>query len=246
MKTRYFVLLMSIFFTSCQTDGDKREATEFFLRGNIKFKDKEFHESVKWYTEAIQKQGQFPDAYYNRGLVYQSLEKNEDALADFTKAVEQDASFAPALFKRTEILQSMDRIDEAIASAEVLVKSFPDSSANWSLQGNIQMQKSLWNESLASYDRALVLDKNAVETMINQGVVYQELDQLDLAEKMFQKALTSGKFKDLIFNNLGYLAIRRLQWELAAKYIKQALEIDPKNPLYVKNWERIQQKSMLE
>jgi len=246
MKTSYLLLLLCILFTACQTDGDKREATNFFLRGNTKFKEKEYHESIKWYTEAVQKQAQFPDAYYNRGLVYQALEKNEDALADFTTAVEQDAAFAPALFKKTEILQTMNRIDDALASAEVLVKNFPDSSANWSLQGNIQMQKSLWNESLASYDRALALDKNSVETMINQGVVYQELDQLDLAEKMFQKALASGKFKDLIYNNLGYLEIRRMHWDLAGKYVKLALDIDPKNPLYVKNWERIQQKSMLE
>lgn len=237
---------MSILFTACQSDSDKREATDFFLRGNTKFKEKELHESIKWYTEAVQKQEQFPDAYYNRGLVYQSLEKNDEALADFTKAVEQDPAFAPALYKKTEILQSMDRIDEALVSAQDLVKNFPDSSANWSLQGNIEMQKSLWNESLASYDRALALDKNSVETMINQGVVYQELDQLDLAEKMFQNALASGKFKDLIYNNLGYLEIRRMHWDLASKYVKQALEIDPKNPLYVKNWERIQQKSMLE
>ena len=246
MKTRYFILLLSIYFTACQTDSDKQEATNFFLRGNTKYKEKEYHESIKWYTEAVQKQVQFPDAYYNRGLVYQSLEKNEEALADFSKAVEQDASFTPALFKKTEILQSMDRIDEALTSAAILVKNFPDSSANWSLQGNIQMQKNLWNESLASYDRALALDKNSVETMINQGVVYQELDQLDLAEKMFQKALASGKFKDLIYNNLGYLEIRRMHWDLASKYVKLALAIDPKNPLYVKNWERIQQKSMLE
>jgi hypothetical protein len=37
-----------------------------------------------------------------------------------------------------------------------------------------------------------------------------------------------------------------MHWDLARKYVKKALEIDPKNPLYVKNWERIQQKSMLE
>jgi len=243
---RYLTLALSILFIACQSDGDKREATEFFLRGNNKFKEKEYFESIKWYSEAVEKQVQFPDAYYNRGLVYQALEKNEEALVDFTKAVEQDPAFAPALYKKTEILQSMDRIDEALTSSAILVKNFPDSSANWSLQGNIQMQKSLWNESLASYDRALALDKNAVETMINQGVVYQELDQLDLAEKMFRKALATGKFKDLIYNNLGYLEIRRMHWDLAKKYIQEALAIDPKNPLYVKNWERVQQKSMLE
>lgn len=246
MKSKYLPLLLCILFLSCQTDGDKHEATDFFLRGNNKYKEKEYYESIKWYTEAVQKQEQFPDAYYNRGLVYQTLEKNDEAFIDFSKAVEQDPDYSLALFKKTEILQSMNRIDEAITSAQVLVKNFPDSSANWALQGNIQMQKSLWNESLASYDRALALDKNAVEPMINQGVVYQELDQLDLAEKMFKRALASGKFKDLIYNNLGYLEIRRMHWDLASKYVQQALAVDPKNPLYMKNWERIQQKSMLE
>jgi tetratricopeptide (TPR) repeat protein len=246
MKLRYLVLLLSVLFVACNSDGDKQEATNFFLRGNAKYKEKEYHESIKWYTEAVQKQEQFPDAYYNRGLVYQVLEKNDEALADFNKAIDQDPAFAPALYKKAEMLQTLERVDEAYASAQLLVKNFPDSAANWSLQGNIQMQKSLWNESLASYDRALALDKNAVETMINQGVVYQELDQLDLAEKMFRKALATGKFKDLIYNNLGYLEIRRMHWDLAKKYIQEALAIDPKNPLYVKNWERVQQKSMLE
>jgi tetratricopeptide (TPR) repeat protein len=114
------------------------------------------------------------------------------------------------------------------------------------LQGNIQMQKEMWNESMVSYDRALAIDSLSVETMINQGVVYQELNQLDLAEKMFKRALRQGKYQDLIYNNLGYVEIQRLHWELAKQYVQKALAVDPKNPLYVKNWQRIQQKSLLE
>ena len=98
MKTRYFILLLSILFTACQSDGDKREATDFFLRGNTKFKEKEYHESIKWYTEAVQKQAQFPDAYYNRGLVYQSLEKNEEALADLSILQRYRADKRPSFY----------------------------------------------------------------------------------------------------------------------------------------------------
>jgi Tfp pilus assembly protein PilF len=126
------------------------------------------------------------------------------------------------------------------------VKNFPDSAANWTLHGNIQMQKEMWNESMVSYDRALAIDSLSVETMINQGVVFQELNQLDLAEKMFKRALRQGKYQDLIYNNLGYVEIQRMHWELAKQYVQKALAVDPKNPLYVKNWERIQKKSLLE
>jgi Tfp pilus assembly protein PilF len=44
---------------------------------------------------------------------------------------------------------------------------------------------------------------------------------------------------------LGYLAIQRMQWDLAASYVKKALEKDPKNELYLKNWAKIQAKSSL-
>ena len=39
---RYLVLCMfAIFALSCQTDATKKEASDFFLRGNAKFKEKE-------------------------------------------------------------------------------------------------------------------------------------------------------------------------------------------------------------
>ena len=82
---RYLVLCMfAILAVSCQSDTSKKEASDFFLRGNAKLKEKEYFESIKWYNESIEKQEVFPDAYYNRGLVYQQLEKHDEALADFS------------------------------------------------------------------------------------------------------------------------------------------------------------------
>jgi len=237
----------SFFILSCSTtsEDEKRESSDFFLRGNAKWKEKEYHEAVKWYTEAISKRPDFSDAYYNRGLVYQILEKNDEALADFSKASALDAKFAPALFKKAEMLQTLQRFDEAVPAVDELVKSFPDSAANWTLKGDILLQKEDLSGSLSSYERSLLLDSTSIETLINKGVVLQEMNELDLAEAVFKKALKSGKYEDLLNNNLGYLSIQRMQWDLAAAYVKKALEKDPKNELYLKNWAKIQAKSSL-
>ena len=245
---KYLVLLfvsLSLFSCSNSSEDEKRESSDFFLRGNAKWKEKEYHEAVKWYTEAIAKRPDFSDAYYNRGLVYQILEKNDEALADFTKAAELDTKFAPALFKKAEMLQTLQRFDEAVPAVDALVKSFPDSAANWTLKGDILLQKADLSGSLSSYDRSLSLDSASIETLINKGVVLQEMNEIDLAEAVFKKALKSGKYQDLLYNNLGYLAIQRMQWDLAAAYVKKALEKDPKNELYLKNWAKIQAKSSL-
>ena len=245
---KYVVFFFASFFLlSCSnsSEEEKRESSAFFLRGNAKWKEKEYHEAIKWYTEAIAKRPDFSDAYYNRGLVYQILEKNDEALADFSKATELDAKFAPALFKKAEMLQTLQQSDEAVIAVESLVKSFPDSAANWTLKGDILLQKADLSGSLSSYDRSLALDSTSIETLINKGVVLQEMNEIDLAEAVFKKALKSGKYQDLLNNNLGYLAIQRMQWDLAASYVKMALEKDPKNELYLKNWAKIQAKSSL-
>ena len=242
-----FLFLTTFMFFACSSSSEeeKRESSAFFLRGNAKWKEKEYHEAIKWYTEAIAKRPDFSDAYYNRGLVYQILEKNDEALADFSKATELDVKFAPALFKKAEMLQTLQQSDEAAIAVESLVKIFPDSAANWTLKGDILLQKADLSGSLSSYDRSLALDSTSVETLINKGVVLQEMNEIDLAEAVFKKALKSGKYQDLLNNNLGYLAIQRMQWDLAASYVKKALEKDPKNALYLKNWAKIQAKSSL-
>jgi tetratricopeptide (TPR) repeat protein len=245
---KYLVLLFaSLFLINCSTttDDEKRESSDFFLRGNAKWKEKEYHEAIKWYSEAVKKRPDFSDAYYNRGLVYQILEKNEEALVDFSKAFALDDKFAPALFKKAEMLQTLQRFDEAVPAVDELVKSFPDSAANWTLKGDILLQREDLSGSLSSYDRSLALDSTSIETLINKGVVLQEMNEIDLAEAVFKKALMSGKYQDLLNNNLGYLAIQRMQWDLAAAYVKKALEKDPKNELYLKNWAKIQAKSSL-
>jgi tetratricopeptide (TPR) repeat protein len=246
MKQIFLVILSTLILFACDSEADKKEATQFFLRGNQKFKEKEYYESIKWYSEAILKQSKFSDAYYNRGLVYQSLEKNEEALADFQKAYELDPQFSAALSKQTELLQNLQKFDLALESAAKLVNNFPDSSLFWSLQGDIYLQKTLYNDALASYEHALLLKPNAVETLINKGIVYQELGQLGLAEDSFKSALATGKYKDLIYNNLGYLEIQRRQWKLAENWIKMALAIDPKNALYLKNLAKVSRQSSTE
>ena len=143
------------------------------------------------------------------------------------------------------MLQTLQQSDEAAIAVESLVKIFPDSAANWTLKGDILLQKADLSGSLSSYDRSLALDSTSVETLINKGVVLQEMNEIDLAEAVFKKALKSGKYQDLLNNNLGYLAIQRMQWDLAASYVKKALEKDPKNALYLKNWAKIQAKSSL-
>jgi eukaryotic-like serine/threonine-protein kinase len=56
--------------------------------------------------------------FYNRALCYQSLERNEEALADFGRALQLDPALAPAALARGTLLGRMKRYAESKTDLE--------------------------------------------------------------------------------------------------------------------------------
>ena len=49
---------------------------------------KEYNDAITYYTKAIAQDGDFAEAYYNRGLTYVYIGENEKGLSDLSKAGE--------------------------------------------------------------------------------------------------------------------------------------------------------------
>ncbi len=66
------------------------------------------------------------DAYYNRGLVYQNLEKYDEAIEDYTKAIHLDPDFALAYNNRGVVYHNLEKYDEAIEDYTEAIRLDPD------------------------------------------------------------------------------------------------------------------------
>src|SRR5690606_13828347 len=75
---------------------NKKEAAEFFERGNYHFKKREYERAIELFSEAIDKIPDFADAFNNRGLCFEKQGNLEKAASDYLKAVELDDSFSQA------------------------------------------------------------------------------------------------------------------------------------------------------
>ena len=59
-----------------------------YNKANILCAQKEYKDAIEYYTRAIAQDGDFAEAYFNRGLTYIYTGENEKGLADLSKAGE--------------------------------------------------------------------------------------------------------------------------------------------------------------
>lgn len=75
-------------------------ATAYFGIGNIHFKRKQYHAALSAYTQALACQNEFGEAYYQRGIALNYLNKKREACQDLDKSLELGISAAKSAIER--------------------------------------------------------------------------------------------------------------------------------------------------
>ena len=82
--------------------------------------------------------------------------------------------------------------------------------------------------------------------IVDQGVCYYNLSEVEAAEQLFRLALTKDPHQPVALFNLGILSERRDENELAMRYYHAAMQSDPPEPMrepLMKALERVAAKS---
>src|SRR5258706_1611529 len=71
-------------------------AKDFYRQGMSLMRAGKYEDALPFFREAADKQPEYPDAYYGRGLAYNALRLYAKACVDFSKAIELKADYAEA------------------------------------------------------------------------------------------------------------------------------------------------------
>jgi Flp pilus assembly protein TadD len=93
-------------------------------------------------------------------------------------------------------------------------------------RGDIQMARKDYDQAVADYEIALQAQKNDAVLLNKIGIAYQQLGNLNMAERFYKKSMKADKKFPSAVNNLGTLEYQRKRYGKAIKYYKQALAHD--------------------
>jgi tetratricopeptide (TPR) repeat protein len=145
-------------------------------------------------------------------------------------------------------LVQMDSLAVAEDHFQAAVEIFPeDPEVNYYL-GIVCNQQGKKDRALHFLEKANELDGNNLQTMLALAALYDEVQQPERAEQLYENLLKANPESAIVLNNFAYhLAERRLRLEEARGLAEKALAIDSQNGAYwdTLGWILFQQGSLL-
>ncbi|KAJ8366834.1 hypothetical protein AAFF_G00338880 [Aldrovandia affinis] len=148
---------------------DERSAEELKEKANKHFKEKDYENAIKYYSEALELNPHNAVYYSNRSLAYLRTECYGYALADATRALDIDKNYIKGYYRRATSNMALGKFRAALRDYDTVVRVRPtDKDAKMKYQEcNKIVKQKAFERAIASDDlRRSVVDSLDIENMM--------------------------------------------------------------------------------
>ena len=152
-------------------DPKSAEAASHMFRGDEFYKQGDFDAALASFSEAIEIDPGYTEAYHRRGLIRRARRDNDAAIADFTKAMNL-ATGSPEMHYHARGITQLagGKYDAAIADLTEAIKLNPYNADAYYIRGLAHHRKGSREAAIADYDRALEFIPPVTEAYGARGV----------------------------------------------------------------------------
>lgn len=97
----------------------------------------------------------------------------------------------------------------------------------YTILGNVYNELEMFDSSIVYHKKALQIDSNYVEALVNLGIVYRLTSDFKMAEECYTKAKKINPEDPELYSSLGALYIYKGEPELAIENLEKSIELDP-------------------
>lgn len=199
---------------------------EYYFYSALIAKDLEVKKEL--YTNAIEANPNFTDAYINRGLVYNELKEYKNSIADYDKAIEMDCKCALAFNNRgyskflagdldgalkdynkaillnPKMKMALD--NKAMLFSKACMEDDKDFGEKYYLSlGIVELREGNIAEAIRNFDESIALNPKTELPYFYKGIAYQSLNKNVEAYENYSKAIEINKNMIDAYYNRGQL-----------------------------------------
>ena len=163
----------------------------------------------------------------NRGTLFLSEGRVDEAIAEFEEALRVDANFLPVKINLARAIMQKQDFARALEILKEVHGQRPDLPEVENLIGNILMEKGDYVGAETRFRRAVELDAHFTDAHNSLGILYETLGRSEDAERAYREVSRIDPDYAEAYNNLGNLLRARGLWEEAVREYERAIEADP-------------------
>jgi len=202
-------------------------AYEWNARGGQQTELGQYEDAIVSFTRALQLDGRYAGAYYNRGLAHYGNADFDSAIADYSMAIELDAEYFNAYNNRGVAYDDKGEFQKAVEDFNKALKLKPSSPEVLNNRANSYKQIKEYQLALSDYNEAIKLRPKDSLLYYNRGNLYLEMGKCEPAEDDYSSAIELNPTYEQAYNNRGSCSSRQGLCLKALRDYKKAIALDP-------------------
>ena len=161
----------------------KELARVYIFRGTARYwKKDEFNTAITDYTNAIELDPEYAEAYNYRGIAYLSRGDFNNAIVDYTEAIELDQEFTDAYKDRAIAYLGSNDFYNAITDYTKAIQLDPDDTNIYNYRGLAHFGNNEVDKAIDDFNRAIQLMPGDPYTYYNRGIIQLSLQNWEEAK----------------------------------------------------------------
>ena len=161
-------------------------------------------QAVDYFTQGVQR-NRTSDAYHQRAVMWVSMKKYDQAVADFDDAIQRDTQNVALYNARGNALRITGKLDRALSDFNEVIRRNVRHPAVYTNRGLVWFDKGEYDQALDDYTQALRLDSKFAPAWEAGGTARQAQGNYFKAVQNFSKAVEADPNFHLARNNLAWV-----------------------------------------
>ena len=163
--------------------------SEYKSRGFLAYERKDYSDAITDYDIAIDKDRNYAEVYYLRGLARRSLKQQEESIVDFNEALRLNPIHAEAYCERGAAKYLLERYEEAVVDSDSALRLNPDYAKAYYLRGLAKYRLERYEESIVDFTNTIRLDSEHTNAYYWRGRAKYSLKRYEEAIADFDDAI---------------------------------------------------------
>lgn len=210
-----------------QTGTARQRAIRLLEEGDAFLQMRNWEEALHSYTNAIQADNTFAQAYMKRGQLYEKTTHHQEAMADYDMAIKLNPYIDIYFDQRARVrilsfdyYGAMDDINKAI-------QLNPDNEQYLKQRVDNYIAMGLYENALAEIDSVYEEDQDQLYFLQRKALVYLLNDDLANADKTAQEAFFLNDSAYVTLDLLGLIELKKERYQEAIDWFDRAIEVNP-------------------